>query len=223
MSKTPREILLDRHRAADSALERLCTDLLAGENRQNSTPETTENRSGERRWICRPVFWRVLGRMWQELFWCCRYVWGGLAAAWVLIIGLQMALVEDSPSGKSAVVGGASSVPSYLAVQKRLLLELGDATTPAPATRTPSPLPPTRSELLRPYRAGAGFAALSQGVALGCSIAAPSGLTRSPGVALGYSVVAPLGLGVVVPGPRARSGDRALVLSPLWGWGDSSC
>ena len=172
MNKTPREILLNSHRAADPALERLCTGLLAEEKDKEPVSET----EGYHRTVRGRTRRRVVGRLWYELFWCCRHVWGGLAAAWVLIIGLQMALIESSPSGKPGVASGASSVPGYFAAQKRLLLELGDATAPAPAPSRPVLVPQTRSEGFRPDRAGSGFDAISQGVALGWSVAAPLGL-----------------------------------------------
>jgi hypothetical protein len=139
MSKTPREILLDHHRAADARLERICTSLLADQEVAQE-PESQSRPAA----LWSPA--RLVSRAWAELFWCCRHIWGGLAAAWVLVVAFQLSSVESTPTGKPRSGSVSTANPGFLVVQKRLLSELREA-APAPPPPPPVTVPQTRSEL----------------------------------------------------------------------------
>jgi hypothetical protein len=83
---------------------------------------------------------------WQEWLWPSPVAWAGLAAVWVVIIGLNLA--ARSPTEQTA---SQTSVPSVdmvaaLANQRRLLADLTSPPVSEPPTRQAAPGP--RSELL---------------------------------------------------------------------------
>ena len=87
----------------------------------------------------------IVQTLWRELIWPCRRVWAGVACAWLLIIGLNMASPEPLPQ----IIGKASprSNEDFRAFieQRQLLAQLTDS-LPTPAnTRKPSP-PGPRSD-----------------------------------------------------------------------------
>jgi len=111
--KTPREILLQQHRAAEPRLDEIRRAAVA----QMAKPPVTHT---ERL----PL--RALLTLWRELIWPCRQTWAGLAAVWVVLLTLQL-MSRDA----SAVVARKSPPPSpevlmVLRQQKLLLAELVD-------------------------------------------------------------------------------------------------
>ena len=82
---------------------------------------------------------------WREWLWPCPQAWAGLAALWMIIVGLN--LTAPTGPGAMAMRGSepSSEVKTSLAAQRRELARLLDSTffEPAPAPKSP---PGPRSE-----------------------------------------------------------------------------
>jgi hypothetical protein len=122
--KTPREILFQKHEAAGPKLDIVRAEIL-----------------GEQRW--RPQRTRTGSalRLWQELVWPCRRVWWGLAAVWVVILGLN-GLTHDPARVAARFAEPLSPQALALLRQQRLLAELAepDSAEPSePPRRVPRP------------------------------------------------------------------------------------
>ena len=111
--KTPKELLLQKHRDAESALdgirERVVGDLARQGRGAAAEPSTSD--------------W--LGTLWQELFVSCRGYWMGLGTAWCGIL-LLIAL----GAGGLLTGGSGGTEPAVQALQEQLRLRdelLGDA------------------------------------------------------------------------------------------------
>lgn len=139
MIKTPRDILLHRHRTVEPRLDRIREQLLAGElaPRQTQRPPPAAD--------LRQALARLLLQAWTELFWCCRRAWGGLAAAWVLIFALNLLSSESVPAGPTPARASSSAISAFFVAQKYLQAELDDSAPPVPRPPPPA-VPQTRSE-----------------------------------------------------------------------------
>jgi hypothetical protein len=103
--KTPRELLLERHRSAEPRLDAIRHQVVG----QVATPAET------------PSFAHVLA----SFFRMPRLLAGGLAAAWVLILGLQMASRETVPAAQvSPMARESRETLRALEEQRRLFAEL---------------------------------------------------------------------------------------------------
>jgi len=109
--KTPRETLLEHHRHANAELDavRQCVveqECGAGVRRTSRWVEL---------WATRP---------WDELVLPCRRAWLGLAAAWVLIVGLNITQTRSVNGVHDLSMPAIASVASLLAEQAQLRAEL---------------------------------------------------------------------------------------------------
>lgn len=172
--KTPREILFERHRAAEPELDSLRRAVVEELNTADQKREThlslTPRFGGvdarhqvEANRFCRflaavrqPAAVRsfllsMARNCWREFFLPYRRVWTGLAAIWVIIFALDFASRDTSP-----VIAQKPSPPSpemlaALQGQKRLFAEwLSDGTKPADADRPKPWRPSPHSELVLP-------------------------------------------------------------------------
>jgi hypothetical protein len=117
--KTPREVLLSRHRDIEPKLERMWTRITA-----------------------RPAVapYQLFVTFWRELIWPCRRIWAGLACTWVLIIAAHLASSQPSTQ-----VAGKTTPPSReemqaLAEQRRMLAQLiGEEPKPTNKRQLASP------------------------------------------------------------------------------------
>jgi hypothetical protein len=121
--KTPREILLARHQDAEPKLDEVRARALAS---LSQPPQ----QAGE------SFALRMVLAFWRELILPCRRVWGGLAAAWVVIIGLSLCTGGEprAMTGKSAPLDPDAA--TALREQRQILAQLLDA-TPTPAAAHP--------------------------------------------------------------------------------------
>ena len=125
--KTPREILLARHRAAAAKLDVLRHNVLAQE-----LPEVQARLAARR-----PI--RVESRrlwhyaVWRELVWPCRRAWVGLAAGWVLIAALHLFTGEAQPARAAETRGRSLEAVALLQAQVLLRAELLGANSDVPA------------------------------------------------------------------------------------------
>lgn len=131
--KTPRELLLARHRSTESQLDAIRRGILtAGQENQH------EEKS---------AFARIPESC-REFFRVPRVAWAGLAAAWLVIISLNLAS-SDSPQASVAVASAPTKrspeMLQALREQKRLFAELVGS-LPAPDVEEPRFVPRPRSE-----------------------------------------------------------------------------
>jgi hypothetical protein len=131
--KTPREILLKQHQSVEPQLDRMWVKELAPELRSERTP-AHEN-------VLLVVGWKL----WRELIWPCRRVWAGVACAWLLIVGLNVASVEPARQIASKAGPRSSEEMQVLIEQRRMLAQLTDWPTEPAKTRKSNP-PGPRSE-----------------------------------------------------------------------------
>ncbi|MBI3876088.1 MAG: hypothetical protein HY300_09070 [Verrucomicrobia bacterium] len=126
--KSPRELLLHRHAAAQPKLDAARAEVVAT---LQPRPDATN--------------WFSLAR--QELFWNSRRVWAGLAAVWAVLLVCNFAMQDRSVSTASASAAAlpAAEVRQLWQAQARLRAELlggmepGDdeAVPPAPGALRP--------------------------------------------------------------------------------------
>ena len=119
--KTPRELLLERHREAQPLLDAIRNEICAGlkDHRPSPAGNTTFALEG------------FLTMAWQELFVSCRRYWVGLGAAWCVIV--LSIVVGQSGGGRVQVVAAQRPEPVLQAMreQEQLRAELlGSSSTP---------------------------------------------------------------------------------------------
>jgi hypothetical protein len=135
--KTPRDLLLSRHAAAQPNLDALRRQVVA----EHLGPASLEEAAPPHGFV------RAL---WVELFWPSRRAWAGLAAVWVVVLGLNLAARQRS-SEPTALVNQSSPARELrlvLVEQARLRAELLQI-EPLPGTEPPKrSIPGPRSERL---------------------------------------------------------------------------
>lgn len=130
--KTLRDLLLQRHRPATPQLDAIRRAVLA------------EHVGGPADDASAPL--RV--QIWNELFCRCRRAWLGFGAAWLLVLGLNLAGNRDAspaPTGSLEPPGQRADLRVMLAEKQRLRAELLDAPAPFSAERHAPPLSRPRS------------------------------------------------------------------------------
>jgi hypothetical protein len=138
--KTPREILLQRHRAATPRLDAVRAVVVNELNNKETKEQSSTLVS---------LFLHFFTTPWHELILPSRRIWVGLAAAWVLIFVAHLACRENEP-----VIAKKSAPPSrevliVLREQNELRTQLlRDDSKPAEADR-PKPAALPHSELQR--------------------------------------------------------------------------
>ena len=96
--KTPREILLERHKSAEPRLDTVRRAVMGSLNNK----ETRKQRMDLVAWLlgCSETFWR-------ELIWPSRRIWAGIVAAWVVIV-----VVNFHDSRNTGLAGHTFTPPS---------------------------------------------------------------------------------------------------------------
>ena len=138
--KTPREILLAQHRAAEPRLDDLRRTVVANELRhQNSKAQN---------WMS--SFWaafrEVPNTLWRELVFPCRRLGAGLAAIWMAIAAINISLCDHSP----APIEKSSSPSKTMAFRDRrelLNVLLEDRSAPWSAESPINFFPKPRTEI----------------------------------------------------------------------------
>lgn len=162
--KTPRELLLEKHRAAEPALDAIRREAVndcrrrRAESLNDSLSLHASHSAFDQSLLTSAPTWKVwpslamklLVKAWQELFVPCRRVWLGLAAVWCVIVGLNLAAREDAPVMARGPVPRAEEVLAALQEKReRLRAELGLARVETEAVRPPDPVIRPRSERAR--------------------------------------------------------------------------
>ncbi len=113
--KTPREILLQRHKAAEPQLDALRRAVVEKIHNQ-------ETRQGNSVFVS--LWLRCSTTVWRELIWPSRRGWAGLAAVWAVI--LAMNFYSADPAARRVTAKAAPSTESLLVLraQRRELAKL---------------------------------------------------------------------------------------------------
>ena len=132
--KTPREILLARHRAAVPRLDVMREAVVSGFDAQPAQPRPWAAGFWSL-WLCVP------NTLWRELILPSRRIWSGLAAVWLLLFILNVSQ-SDPAGGVASQPRRAPAVMLSWQVQQRWMDELlADRSAPPEADR-PRTLPP---------------------------------------------------------------------------------
>jgi hypothetical protein len=135
--KTPREILLAQHRAAEPKLDAI---------RQSALAAVRDHRAGSAQ-RSQTTATTIFQTLWQELFLPSRRVWSGLAAVWILIF-----VVNISQRDRSPTVNLASAPPMMsFREQQRWMNELFADRAPVTDAEPPkTSVPKPRTESFQP-------------------------------------------------------------------------
>ena len=134
--KTPREIILERHRAAEEKLKTISEQDLAAYAQTAAIKDSEPFVQGGLRGLAM--------RFWVESIRPWRRIWVGCAAVWLGIVMLHMASGESIPSATIEAARPNPQVISVLLQQKQLLVQLLEPSSSPKATQ---PKSPPRSEL----------------------------------------------------------------------------
>jgi len=138
--KTPRDILFARHQAAAPKLDALRHELVAELNNKETKEQS----------FPALLVASLLGcsnKLWLELVWPCRRVWTGLAAAWLIILAVNLAQHEPSPAGK---MNAAPAMMSFRDQQRWMNELFADRTPPVEAEPPKTFAPKPRTENYQP-------------------------------------------------------------------------
>lgn len=125
--KTAREILWQRHADAEPDLDALRRRVVAGLRAETS-----------------PGWWRTA---WLELIWRPRLAWAGLAAVWLLILGVNR-FATTSPGHSQSTVNLAAALRQQRAAYAEFdLLRRAEGASPA----APRPSPHSSLRAVRHY------------------------------------------------------------------------
>ena len=116
--KTPREILLERHRQAEGRLDEVRRQVLTGLPAARNVEAGEPGRSAEHRLPA------ALRKIWLELIWPSRRAWAGLAALWLIVLAVNLEMKAAFPVARAAGQVPASEVVQAFAEQRRVLAEL---------------------------------------------------------------------------------------------------
>lgn len=87
--RTPREILLARHRAIEPKLDDIREDVVGNLNNKDAKTQSLSDSLASCLVNC-------LGVVWRELVMPSRGIWMGLAAVWILILAVNFSMRDDS-------------------------------------------------------------------------------------------------------------------------------
>jgi len=137
--KTPREILLNRHAAANQkldAIRREAVPVAANVNRR-----TLADRDAPSSGALLRAF-----SLFRELLWPHPKAWLGLASAWILIFAMHFATRENSTTFAHRSTPTRPEIIMALESQRQLFAELVGAPEPLDANRPKNLAPRPRSE-----------------------------------------------------------------------------
>lgn len=139
--KTPREILLNRHRAVEPRLNAVRHEVITQFNRTDKAVRRPDS-------VFVSLGCGVLNKLWQELILPSRRIWAGLAAVWIALVAINLAQRESIPPGRVV----SAPVQMSAREQLRLMNELfADRLPAADADRPRSFTPKPRTEISQTF------------------------------------------------------------------------
>jgi hypothetical protein len=122
--KTPREVILERHQAAEARLMAIRAEDLAAKANGQRRPSLSLADAAHKFWL--------------EAIWPWRRVWTGVGAAWVVILGMNL-VISDPSQPVASQSRPSPEAQAVLQQQEQLLTQLlGTDTPPPPARPKPS-------------------------------------------------------------------------------------
>ena len=112
--KTPREILLERHCAANAQLDAIRENVVA----------TAVSDAAVR--VPRPFPILAVLKLWRELVLPCRRIWAGVAAVWLVILALHLSTGAPPKSAPGQMAASGQDVLTALREQEQILAQLLD-------------------------------------------------------------------------------------------------
>jgi hypothetical protein len=145
--KTPREILLARHQAVEPELNRIrrqAVRVAADVNRRNAPA---------REFTFAATAARTLATMYRELIWPARRTWAALAAVWLMLLSVNFAMREPSPTREARNTSSESAqFETMFRLREQMLAQLaGPVEKPQfvrPKAATPQPRSQRRQEFM---------------------------------------------------------------------------
>jgi hypothetical protein len=143
--KTPREILLEQHRAAVPRLDAIRREVVRELNNEDAKTQSFPSSFAPLRLCCS-------NKIWLELIWPCRRIWAGLAATWILIFAFNFSQRDPAERMARKSPPPSSEMMLTFTQQQRLLAELIGPNEPQavepPKTFSPRPSSERRIETL---------------------------------------------------------------------------
>lgn len=136
--KTPREILLARHKAIEPKLDDIRQNIVGELNNKGAKTQSISHTPLS-------VFLGLPKVVWRELVWPSRRIWAGLAAVWILIVAANFS-IRDHPTVKMAKSPTSGQMVMAFRQQQQLLNELLGPDDPPVAEAKKSYLPRPASE-----------------------------------------------------------------------------
>ena len=133
--KTPRQLLLERHRSAEADLDKIRQAVVSQNLRKaEMAPESVS----------------FLERLWLELFVPARGIWAGIAVTWLIILVLHGVTIEQGESVAKEAAPTKTQVEFALREKQRILAEINEDFTVADKPKAIAPRP--RSDTLSATR-----------------------------------------------------------------------
>jgi hypothetical protein len=145
--KTPREILLARHRSTEPRLDAIRQASVAAVYRRNATDDASQRRSQTAATI-HFVSWclRCPNKLWSELILPSRRIWTGLATVWVLLFAINFSQRDKVSSVTGQPVRSPAVMVNWQTQQRWMNELLADHSAPAEADRPRNIVPRPRTE-----------------------------------------------------------------------------
>src|SRR5581483_6401570 len=93
-----------------------------------------------------PLFVRAGATLWRELFWPCRHVWSGLAAAWLVVVLVNARPGDASPLPTTMATATPAEKIRLFEEQRRVLVELTGPLELPPVESSQRPRPRPHSQ-----------------------------------------------------------------------------
>jgi hypothetical protein len=138
--KTPRQIILDRHRAVETQLDSARRTAL---NTLFRAPSVTPDRQTRAILQATPT---LLLTLWRELILPARRTWIGLATVWVAIFVLRLAVHDDAVATLAQSTVNSPRPATLLRDQQQLWIELAIGPEVVPVAPAKTVVPKPRSE-----------------------------------------------------------------------------
>ncbi len=144
--KTPREILLGRHRQAEPQLDAIRRRVLAAlpdmERAEANGPGESQHARIQ----------ALLSRVWLEIIWPSRRAWASLAALWLGLLAANLEMKATSPAAPALPETSDRQIARGFQERQRQLAELLPGREPSPAVQGPRSNPGPRSERTDPFK-----------------------------------------------------------------------
>jgi hypothetical protein len=141
--KTPREILLARHRAAEPKLDAIRQEVV------NAAADVNRRKPPVQELTFVATLANAIRIPFRELVWPSRRTWAALATVWILIFAVNFSMRDPSPVVARKSPPAAEMIVAWRQ-QQQLMAELNGApAVPAEAEREKTFMPKPRTERMK--------------------------------------------------------------------------